>query len=51
MFYQALVDLIGEVPAGFEPVVYVLSIPLLAIVLLSCLNILGAVFKWIGGRS
>lgn len=50
MFYQAVVDLIGDVPAGFEPVVYVVCIVLFSIIVLSALNIVGAVFKWIGGR-
>mgnify|MGYP006878460160 CR=1 FL=1 len=50
MFYQALVDLIGDIPAGYEPVVYALCIPLFAILLLSALNVIGAVFKWIGGK-
>ena len=50
MFYQALVDLIGDVPSGFEPVVYVVSIVLFTVIVLSALNIIGAVFKWIGGR-
>lgn len=50
MFYEALVDLIGVPPAGFEAVAYALSIPFCAILAISVLNILGAVFKWIGGK-
>lgn len=50
MFYQALTDLLGEVPAGYEPVVYVVSAAVFVILLLSALNIIGAVFKWIGGK-
>ena len=50
MFYQALTELIGDVPAGFEPVLYVVSAIVFIILLLSALNLIGSVFKFISGR-
>lgn len=50
MFYEKIVELVGEVPVGSESVVYVLSVCILTLVVLSALNVLGALFKWVGGK-
>lgn len=43
--YQALVNIVGEVPAGYEPVVYVFAI-VITIYLLSCgFSLIASLFK------
>ena len=49
MLYEAVVSLIGEVPAGFEPLVYVACILVLLWLLSSVFSILWSVLSWIGG--
>ena len=50
MLYEAVVELIGEVPVGFEPLVYVACILVLLWLLSSVFSILWSVLSWIGGR-
>lgn len=50
MLYEALVDLLGEVPAGFEPLVYVCAAIVLLWLLNSTFSILWSVVSWIGGK-
>lgn len=50
MLYEALVNLIGEVPPGFEPLVYLGAILVLLWLLSSVFSILWSVLSWIGGK-
>lgn len=50
MLYQAIVDLIGEVPVGFEPVVYLGAILVLIWLLSTVFSILWSLLSWIGGK-
>lgn len=50
MLFEALVNLIGEVPVGFEPLVYVFACIVLVWLLSSVFSILWSVFNWIGGK-
>lgn len=50
MLYEALVNLLGTVPVGFEPLVYVGSILVLLWLLNSVFSILWSVLSWIGGK-
>lgn len=50
MLYEALISLIGEVPVGFEPLLYVLCVPLLLWLLSQVFSILWALLNWIGGK-
>ena len=45
MVYDALVELVGEVPAGLEEVVYIFSIGVTIWLLLCVLTFLGGLFK------
>ena len=49
MLYEAVVSLIGEVPAGFEPLVNVACILVLLWLLCSVFSFLWSVLSWIGG--
>lgn len=50
MLYEAVVSLIGEVPVGCEPVVYLISGIVLMWLLTTTFSILWAVVNWIGGK-
>lgn len=50
MLYEALVNLLGAVPVGFEPLVYIGSILVLLWLLNSVFSILWSVLSWIGGK-
>lgn len=50
MLYEALVNLIGPVPVGFEPLLYVLCVPLLLWLLDHVFSIIWSVISWIGGK-
>ncbi len=50
MLYEALVNLIGPVPVGFEPLLYVCCVPVLLWLLNSVFSILWSVLDWIGGK-
>lgn len=51
MLYEAVVSLIGEVPVGYEPLIYVLCALILLWLLSSTFSILYAVLGWIGGNK
>lgn len=48
--YEQVVAIVGEVPAGFEPVVYLCSLVILVFLLCSGFRILWAVLGWVGGQ-
>ena len=48
--YEQVVAIVGEVPAGLEPVAYICSLFVLIFLLSSGFRILWAVFGWVGGR-
>lgn len=50
MLYEAVVNLIGPVPVGFEPLLYVACVLVLLWLLSSVFSILYAVLGWIGGK-
>lgn len=50
MLYEALVSLVGEVPEGFEPLVYVAAVLVLIWLLSSVFSILWSLLSWIGGK-
>ena len=47
MLYEALVNLIGPVPTGLEPLVYMAAC---LVLLSSVFSILWSVLNWIGGK-
>ncbi len=52
MLYASLVELIGDVPVGFEPLVYIAAFLVLVYLLSATFNILWAILNWIaGGRG
>lgn len=50
MLYEAVVNLIGEVPLGYEPLVYVACILILLWLLSTTFSILWQIINWIGGK-
>lgn len=50
MLYEAVVNLIGDVPVGFEPLVYIACAVLLLWLLNTTFSIIFQVVNWIGGR-
>lgn len=50
MLYEALVNLIGDPPVGFEPLIYIGAILVLIWLLSSVFSILWSVLNWIGGK-
>ena len=50
MLYEKIVELIGDVPVGFEPLVYIGSILVLLFLLQTVFSILWTLLNWIGGR-
>lgn len=50
MLFEALVSLIGEVPVGFEPLVYLAAVLVLLWLLSSVFSILWSLLSWIGGK-
>lgn len=50
MLFEAVVNLIGEVPVGFEPLIYVLCIPILLWLLSCTFSILWSVLSFISGK-
>lgn len=50
MLYEKVVDLIGAVPVGFEPLVYIGSILVLLFLLQTVFSILWSLLNWIGGK-
>lgn len=47
--YEALIGLVGEPPAGYDIVVYLVACVVLLYLLTSAFSIIGSVLKWIGG--
>lgn len=50
MLYEAVTQLIGVVPVGFEPLIYVLCVPILLWLLSQTFSIIWSVLDWIGGK-
>lgn len=50
MFVQALTDLLGEVPTGYDGFFYVFAALVLLWLLMQTFSILWTVVSWIGGR-
>lgn len=50
MLYEAVVNLLGPVPAGYEPLLYVACVLVLLWLLSSVFSILWSVIGWIGGK-
>lgn len=50
MLYEEVIALIGEVPQGFEPIVYFGCILLLIWFLQFASSLLWSILSWIGGR-
>ena len=50
MLYEALVNLIGDVPTGFEPLIYAFACIVLLWLLSSVFSILWSIINWIGGK-
>lgn len=48
--YEQVVAIVGEVPAGFEPVVYLASLFILVFLLSAGFRILWAVMSWVGAK-
>lgn len=48
--YEQVVAIVGEVPAGFEPVVYLACLFILVFLLSTGFRILFAVLGWVGGQ-
>ena len=50
MLYEAVVELLGEVPAGFEPLVYTCAAVVLLWMLQFVSSVLWTVLSWFGGH-
>ena len=50
MLYAQIVELIGDVPSGFEPLVYIGAILVLLWLLQTVFSILWTLLNWIGGK-
>ena len=50
MLLEKVVELIGEVPVGFEPLVYIGCILVLLWLLQTVFSILWTLLDWIGGK-
>lgn len=48
--FEQIVNICGAVPAGLEPVVYVVSLLVLLFLLSAGFRILWAVLSWVGGK-
>lgn len=49
MIYDKIIELVGAVPYGFEPVVYAMAVVVLVWVLSTFFSIVHAFFNMIGG--
>lgn len=47
---DALQELVGTAPAGYEPLLWLMSCVVLFFLLTSAFSIIGAVLNWIGGK-
>lgn len=43
--YQALVNLVGDVPAGYEPLVYVFAIVITIYLIVSALSLIAGIIR------
>lgn len=50
MLYEKIVELIGEVPVGFEPLVYIGAILVLLFLLQTVFSVLWTLLSWMGGK-
>lgn len=50
MLYEAVLNLIGEVPVGYEPLLYVIAAIVLLWLLDHVFSIIWSVLSWIGGK-
>lgn len=50
MLLDSIAELIGEVPAGFEPLRYIAAVLILIFLLYCILTLFFTVFNWVGGR-
>lgn len=50
MLFEKVVELIGPVPFGFEPLVYIGSILVLLWLLQTVFSVLWTLLSWIGGK-
>lgn len=50
MLFEKVVELIGPVPVGFEPLVYIGSILVLLWLLQTVFSVLWTLLSWMGGR-
>lgn len=48
--YQAITELIGEVPAGYEIIAWILSGCILLFLIRSVFGIISSLLEWIGGK-
>ena len=47
--YQAIEELIGAVPVGYEPLAYVVCAVILIFLLSNCFMLIGSIIKKLGG--
>lgn len=50
MLYEAVIELIGEAPAGLEAITYIVTCVILVFILSTAFRLIGAVVSWIGGK-
>lgn len=48
--YEALLELVGPIPAGFEPLVWTVSAVFLLYLVVSVFSILASVIQFAGGK-
>lgn len=48
--YQAVLDLVGPVPSGYEVLVWIFSAVVLLYLICSVFSIIASVLNWIAGR-
>lgn len=48
--YESVVALVGTVPSGCEPIVYVLSCVVLLFLLQQAFGVIYSIVNWIGGK-
>lgn len=48
--YQAILDLVGDVPVGYEPIAWIFAAIVLLYLLCSAFSVIASVVSWIGGR-
>lgn len=48
-FYQAVVNIIGEPPVGYEPLLYVAVILFALFIIINAFMVIGSIIKKLGG--